>query len=205
VNRVPLLLELAIALLAVDFVSGLVHWAEDTFATVETPIVGAWIVAPNVIHHRDGGAFVSKSWLASSWDLCLAALLVTVAAVLTGHFGPGVALAAVAGANANQIHKWCHARGRAPALVRWLWALGLMQRPEHHAQHHVGEKNTHYCVITPFVNPLLDRLHFWRLLERVLVPIFGAPRRVDLAALPQPRWAVRYVRVEARRDARRRR
>ena len=33
---------------------------------------------------------------------------------------------------------------------------------------------------TPFVNPVLDRLGFWRGLERVLVPLFGAPRREDL-------------------------
>ena len=46
--------------------------------------------------------------------------------------------------------------------------------------HHSGEKNTRYCVVTPFVNPVLDRLGFWRGLERVLVPLFGAPRREDL-------------------------
>jgi ubiquitin-conjugating enzyme E2 variant len=55
-----------------------------------------------------------------------------------------------------------------------------MQRPVEHARHHAGDKNTAYCVLTPFVNPVLDALGFWRAIERVVVPIFGAPRREDL-------------------------
>ena len=31
-------LELAVGLFTVDFVSGLVHWAEDTFGTESTPV-----------------------------------------------------------------------------------------------------------------------------------------------------------------------
>jgi ubiquitin-conjugating enzyme E2 variant len=55
-----------------------------------------------------------------------------------------------------------------------------MQSATDHAGHHCGDKNTDYCVVTPFANPLLDRIGFWRGLERVLVPLFGAPRREDL-------------------------
>jgi len=50
-------------ILLVDLVSGLVHWAEDTFWTEKTPVVGRWIVAPNVLHHHDGGAFTRNNWL----------------------------------------------------------------------------------------------------------------------------------------------
>lgn len=179
------ILECCVALLAVDFASGLVHWCEDTFWTEATPIVGRWIVTPNVLHHRDATAFVTKSWIAGSWDLAAAGLLIAIAAFLTGHFGPGVALFACAGACANLIHKWNHAPSRAPRVVRVLWRMGLLQRPSQHARHHGGDKNTAYCVITPFVNPVLDRFRFWRALERVVVPFTGAPRREDLRARGQ--------------------
>lgn len=90
-------LELLLGVAAVDFVSGLVHWAEDTFGTETTPIVGPWIVAPNVLHHRDASAFVGRGWFASSWDLALAAAIVAAVAVLGGWFGPGVVAFALLG------------------------------------------------------------------------------------------------------------
>lgn len=170
-------------LLAVDFVSGLVHWAEDTFGTVDTPIVGRWIIAPNVLHHDDALAFVGKSWLASSWDLTLASAVTVLVSLAIGAFHWTVLLFAFAAANANEIHKWNHLGRRAPIIARALWWTRLLQRPKHHAEHHRGAKNTRYCVVTPLVNPILDGVRFWRGLERCLVPILGAPRREDLRAL----------------------
>ena len=182
------LIEVGVALLLVDFISGLVHWAEDTFGTETTPVIGPWIVAPNVLHHRDAGAFVSKGWLASSWDLALVGVAVIAVALMIGHAVLAVWLFAIAGANANQIHKWNHAPGHAPWFVRGLWKSGLLQRPAHHARHHAAAKNTSYCVVTPFVNPVLDGLGFWRALERLIVPFTGAPRREDLRSIRTLGW-----------------
>jgi hypothetical protein len=192
-TAMPWIVECTLALLAADFVSGLVHWSEDTFGTESTPVFGRWIVAPNVHHHRDAVAFVSKGWLASSWDLALAGLIIAVGAFFAGHLGPGVVLFAVAGANANEIHKWNHAPSRAPLVARALWAIGILQRPSEHARHHAREKNTAYCVLTPFVNPVLDGLLFWRALELVVVPFFGAPRRDDLRDIAVLPWVRKRV------------
>lgn len=186
-------LEVVGAVIAADFVSGLVHWAEDTFGTESTPLVGRWIVAPNVLHHHDASAFVAKGWLASSWDLVLAAGILVAISIAAGWFGAGVAVLAFLGANANQFHKWCHVPARAPLVVRAAWRSGLLQGPRHHARHHRGAKNEAYCVITPFVNPVLDRIGFWRGLERCIVPFTGAPRREDLRA-------IRVMWIARRRD-----
>jgi ubiquitin-conjugating enzyme E2 variant len=177
--------ELAAGWLAADFVSGLVHWAEDTFGTESTPILGRWVVAPNVRHHLDPTAFVRKSWIASNWDLAAAAAAFLGVALLSGSLGPGAVLFALAGANANQIHKWCHAPATAPRFVRALWRAGILQSPRQHAVHHARAKNEAYCVVSPFLNPILDRLRFWRALERCTVPILGAPRRHDLVRSPR--------------------
>ncbi len=181
-------LQIPCAILLADLLSGLVHWAEDTFGTETTPVVGPWIVAPNVLHHTDGSAFVAKSWFASSWDLALVALLSVALSIAGGWFGSGVVVFVLLGANANQLHKWCHAAARAPLPVRAAWRLGLLQGPGHHARHHRGDKHAAYCVVTPFVNPVLDRLGFWRALERVIVPFVGAPRRDDLRRVRRIRW-----------------
>ena len=164
----------------VDFVSGLVHWAEDTFGEETTPIVGKWIVVPNVIHHSHPAAFLANSWLRSSWDLLAVGVVVAAGAWWLGSLTWSVWLFIALGVNANQIHKWSHTpAARLPAAVRILQRLHVLQGARHHAAHHRAEKNTAYCVITPFVNPVLDAMRFWRALERVTAPVFGAARRAD--------------------------
>jgi plasmanylethanolamine desaturase len=173
--------KIAAAVLLADFVSGLVHWLEDTFWTENSPVVGHWLVVPNSRHHRDGLAFTKLTWLESSWDLALAGLVIF--AITSFMYGSSwsVALFVIVGANANQIHKWNHmARGDVPRWVKILQSIYILQSPAHHAGHHRGDRNTRYCIVTDVLNPLLDRSRFWRVLEAAAVPLFGAPRRFDI-------------------------
>ncbi|MEZ5978834.1 MAG: fatty acid desaturase CarF family protein [Planctomycetota bacterium] len=169
-------------LLLTDLVSGVVHWAEDTFGTERTPVVGPLIIAPNEEHHARPAAMVAKSWWQTSWELWCASAAIVVVAWALGALTWEVGLFAALCANANQVHKWTHMRRRdVPRPVRWAQRAGLLQSPRGHAAHHRGAKNTHYCTLTDWLNPLLERVNFWRRLESVTVPLFGAPRRADLA------------------------
>lgn len=173
---------LAVVLLA-DFVSGFLHWLEDAYAKETTPIIGPLIAAPNILHHRRPRDFLRKNWWQSSWDLLALGLVVLAAAwglgVLTWHVVLFVALIV----NSNQIHKWAHQGPREHGLVvRTLHRLCLLQTPRHHAQHHRGAKNSHYCVITNLLNPILDRIGFWKCLERAVKRLFGIERRVEQPA-----------------------
>jgi ubiquitin-conjugating enzyme E2 variant len=175
------LLEGFLVVLFVDFLSGLVHWAEDTFWIESTPVLGVWLVKPNVLHHHDGGAFTRNSWLQSSWDLLLGGITILAIAWYLHFLSWQIWLFVVVGINANQIHKWNHVpKSEVPRWVRVLQHFRVLQSPEHHAAHHRDEKNRCYCVVTELLNPVLDRIGFWRALEQLLVPIFGAPRRDDL-------------------------
>ena len=173
--------QLLITLFAIDFVSGLVHWCEDTFGTENSPVTGKWIVIPNMIHHENPAAFLSKSWLESSWDLTVASLLIAFSGWLAGELHWQLMLFCFIGANANQLHKYAHLpENKVPLFIRFLRHTGILQTARHHARHHSGEKNTAYCVVTPYLNPVLDSVKFWRFLEMITVPLFGAPRREDL-------------------------
>ncbi len=175
------ILEFILTILAIDFVSGLVHWAEDTFGTEKTPIIGRWIVTPNVIHHESPTAFTEKNWLQSSWDLLLASVAILLVCWLFDLLTWHVWIFCFLGANANQLHKYAHLPvSKIPIVVRIPQKIGLVQSAKDHALHHKGEENQAYCVITPYLNPVLDKLKFWRILELITVPIFGAPRREDL-------------------------
>jgi plasmanylethanolamine desaturase len=89
-------------------------------------------------------------------------------------------LFAVISANANQIHKWAHSapheNGR---LVMWLQKLKLLQTQRHHARQHSGQKNSHYSSVANFLNPNLEELEFWSLLERFNARVLGLKRRAD--------------------------
>ncbi len=166
--------------LAADFVSGLVHWAEDAYARKDTPIVGKLLAEANIEHHAKPRAFVVRTWWESSWDLVLVGAIVLAAAsaldLLTWHVWLFVAVAV----NANQVHKWAH---RSPEengrVVTFLQRIKLLQTQRHHARHHCGAKTTHYCSVTNVLNPVLDELEFWQALERAIEWTLGWRRRPD--------------------------
>jgi plasmanylethanolamine desaturase len=169
--------------LLADFVSGMVHWLEDAYARPNM----RWfrhIAEENLVHHAKPREFLKKNWWQSSWDLALAATVVVATAswfdMLTWH----VWLFAILVANANQIHKWAHSNGAEKGrVVVALQKLYVLQTPRHHARHHSGEKNSHYCVITNFLNPILEEVDFWKRVERFNLKAFGLAPRSDTAHL----------------------
>jgi ubiquitin-conjugating enzyme E2 variant len=171
--------------LVVDFISGFVHWFEDSYGHPRLPFVGRRITKPNLLHHFRPRAFVGNSWYASSQLLLVACLVVLAIAWTFNWLSPMVVLAAALAVNANQIHKWSHRsveeNGR---LITIAQRAGLLQSPSDHRAHHSGEKNSSYCVMTGLLNPVLDRSRFWRGLEWVLGRL-GLEKRDDDALLAQ--------------------
>jgi plasmanylethanolamine desaturase len=163
-------------LLLADAVTGLIHWMEDSFWSVDTPVLGKWLVAPNLDHHQNGQAFLKKSWWESSWDLLLIGFILLIIAACQHCLTWEVALFALIIINANQIHKWAHVTRDKdkPRIIRMLQKAYILQRTSHHGQHHRKPNQTHYCTVTNFLNPLLDKCRFWRGLEKMAALAFGA-------------------------------
>ncbi|WP_309672598.1 fatty acid desaturase CarF family protein [Gemmatimonas sp.] len=175
-----IVLQVVAVVLVTDFLSGLFHWWEDTYGHPFWPIVGTHVTRPNILHHYAPRAILAKSWIVSSRTLLaigvVIALLAWLAGILTWTLVLGLCLAV----NMNQVHKWSHQRPRDnPPLVRRLQQLGVLQSPAHHRAHHIHERNTNYCILTNFVNPLLERMHCWAAAEWVLARVFGVHRRGD--------------------------
>jgi plasmanylethanolamine desaturase len=174
------LCKVVVTWLITDFISGVVHWLEDSYGHPNMPVVGRYITKPDLLHHYQPRKFVSNSWLSSSDLLLVLSSVALLGAVSLGRLGPMVFLGAVLGVNANQIHKWCHRTPRENgALIVLLQRLRLVQTPRQHHQHHVGKKDAAYCVLTGFLNPILDGCRFWRVLEWVVFAVFRVRRRDD--------------------------
>src|SRR3954470_15441550 len=71
-------------------------------------------------------------------------------------------------------------------LISFLQRLRLIQTPQHHAKHHTDPKNSAYCVLTNFLNPALDSIRFWDVLERMIWVLFRLRRRVDTSVASTP-------------------
>lgn len=169
--------------LFVDFLSGVFHWIEDAYGNPFWPVVGRHVTKPNILHHYAPRAFVTNSWYLSSRLLLLVCALIATIAIVTGTFNWMVAFGLLLGVNANQVHKWSHRTRRENGmLVTRLQSLHVIQSPAHHHRHHVLGKNTNYCVLTDFLNPVLDHTGFWKGLEWVIARVLRVDRRDDAAA-----------------------
>ncbi|MGV8987515.1 MAG: fatty acid desaturase CarF family protein [Cypionkella sp.] len=173
--------QLFLLITAADFLGGLFHWAEDTLGTVDTPIWGPIFVKPSSRHHDHPTDIMTVPWLRGASFILMAGAVVLVAAWLLNVLSWQLVLFAVLAGLNDQAHRLEHTPTKdLPRAVQLLRRAHLLQDARHHWQHHKAPHTSHYCVLTPWLNPVLDGLGFWRGLEKIVVPIFGAPRRPDL-------------------------
>lgn len=170
--QVPLLILLA------DFITGIFHWLEDSYGNEDFPVIGKNVTQPNLLHHRKPREFLKNSWLRSAdVPLVLAAFFISGLWAL-GWLNWQTVFVTFILINANEIHKWTHqSRKEKPKLAHWLHRFKLVQSAKGHAKHHSGNMNTHYCTVTDYLNPLLEKINLWRRFEKVIKKVTGkAPR-----------------------------
>ena len=168
---------LPLGLLAGDFVSGLVHWLADTYGSERTPVVGPNFIKWFRIHHVSPQDICAHGFVATNGNTCiLAAPLVALclpfvwdedASAARTFAALSVALMAATAVATNQFHKWAHAAA-PPRVALWLQGARLILHPRHHDRHHSAPFDGHYCIANGWLNPLLERVGFFRALERAL-------------------------------------
>lgn len=170
---------------AADFLSGLVHWAADTWGRDDLPIIGQAILVPFRVHHVNPDDFRRRRFLDTNGSVAFVSLPV-VAALFTvpldTAWGPAAALfgypLCAVGLMTNQIHQWAHMPS-PPWTVRLLQDYGLLLGREPHAAHHAGRYDSHYCITTGWCNRMLDSIGFFRRAEAVVERVTGARPRLD--------------------------
>ncbi|MET0262452.1 MAG: fatty acid desaturase CarF family protein, partial [Rariglobus sp.] len=194
---IPLIAVQVVLIVALaDFVAGVVHWAEDAYFDEHTPVIGRHVIVPNIVHHHLPRYFTRLSWWESSAILVVGGAALLLIAWPLGLLSWQLGLFVAVGINANQIHKMAHrTRTENGWFISKLQDWRILQTPHHHGLHHKDPKNTFYCPITNFVNPLLEQVQFWPRLEAFIELRFGIKHRHDTAVRgqgPGPEWLVEF-------------
>jgi hypothetical protein len=170
--------------LVADFLSGVVHWAGDTIGDQNTPIFGPNFVTPFRYHHVDPKDITRHDFVETNGNNCIVVapilgLLLVLTPKATGWFFYGCVMMVFTSLFVfctNQFHRWAHEDDPA----RWVRALqraGLILSPEHHATHHASPQDKSYCITVGWMNPLLDKLSFFRVCESLIKRV--APRAIS--------------------------
>ncbi|MEQ1828042.1 MAG: fatty acid desaturase CarF family protein [Pirellula sp.] len=169
------------AWLMADFLSGFWHWLEDRYFDVSWPIVGDYIAKPNQLHHAQPSAFLNQSYWSRNYTTIIPAGVALVLLIVCAptsfrayisEWCDGLSwycLVILFVSQANEIHAWAHQRCNPTILA--LQETGLLQSPKHHGQHHRSPFEVKYCVMSDWLNPILDLVGFWRALEWLLSPL----------------------------------
>lgn len=166
-------IEFLLALLAVDFFSGFLHWLEDSYGSVDTPVIGKYVTAPNRLHHEQPRKFVKSPFWRRNRFVCLLSSVILAITLTTGLFNNFWLYFFILSTMTDEVHCWAHrSRLENGPLINFMQKFGLVRSPKHHEKHHSNQKNTHYCVMTNFLNPFLERIRFFPILEGLLYKLF---------------------------------
>ena len=170
-----------------DLMSGVVHWAADTWGRESWPVIGTRVLRPFRVHHLNPEDMLGRSFLDLNGDVALITLPLLAAAWLMPTDGDAGRMAAAFfaawGAWAlptNQVHQWAH-MARPPRVVRWLQRARVILPPAVHGVHHASPYATHYCITTGWCNAWAARVGLFPALERIVTAITGAVPRADEA------------------------
>jgi len=180
------------AVIVADLGTGVMHWFEDTYLNTEvdtgiTPLNDYFrvVAADNDRHHSDPQSMLQYNYLENLSTS--APPVLAISGLVFGGYQLSVvsdvwwwAVAICLGGSGNLVHRFAHSPG--PWWIQRLQKLGVVQSIQDHKRHHYTTENkktskqdvlTDYCVLTTFMNPILDGLGVWRRIEQIIETLLG--------------------------------
>ncbi|EFA75308.1 hypothetical protein PPL_11384 [Heterostelium album PN500] len=179
-------LSTVLAMLTADFFSGIVHWAADTWGSLDTPLVGNSFIRSFREHHVVPTQMTKHDFIETNGDNCMLTIPVLLftafAKVNDDSYDMFLQCFLVQLAFwvmlTNQIHKWSHTYS-LPSFVSFLQNYGIILSKRDHAVHHRNPFDKYYCITNGWLNPYLASIGFWKRLEEIITHCTGAIPRAD--------------------------
>ena len=172
-----ILLAVPLSMVLGDLVTGVVHWSADTYWTDETPIIGHSLIKPFRLHHLYPKDICTHNLVTTIGNSCILAVPLLATCIyflldeqVSGWLAfatftlAGLALVTVA---TNLFHKWAH-QDQPGRVARLLQRARLVLGPANHQVHHTEPFDKYYCITNGWLNPVLQKLRFFRGLEMML-------------------------------------
>ncbi|KAI9560502.1 hypothetical protein GHT06_011435 [Daphnia sinensis] len=186
-----ILLSGCAGILSADFSSGLLHWAADTWGSVDLPVVGKNFIRPFREHHIDPTAITRHDFIETNGDNFM--VIILPLGILASRFSTcssdQIALSyawywylflfSVFVCVTNQIHKWSHMYTGLPKWVQCLQDCHIILPRKHHRKHHESPHETFFCITTGWLNRPLEIVKFWKILEYLIESATGQKPRAD--------------------------
>ncbi|XP_046647464.1 plasmanylethanolamine desaturase-like isoform X2 [Daphnia pulicaria] len=174
-----------------DFSSGLLHWAADTWGSVDLPVLGKNFIRPFREHHIDPTAITRHDFIETNGDNFMVIILPLGYMAFNLSFHPEdqiirsyawycyLFLFSIFISVTNQIHKWSHMYYGLPKWVQYLQNGHVILPRKHHRKHHVSPHETYFCITTGWLNWPLEIVQFWKVLEYLIESATGQKPRAD--------------------------
>lgn len=161
------------AIFLADFISGIGHWLEDRYANESMTWIAETVVKPNIEHHHTPRSFLQRSyWQRNDVSILLSAF-VGLTIGLFAHLNLTIILTLLLLSQINEVHAFAHLSIHdTPTWVLKLQKIGILQSKKHHNLHHSRPFENRYCILTNYLNPVLDYTMFFRKLEHIIFLTF---------------------------------
>ncbi len=173
-----LIFKIFVCIVIADFITGLVHWLEDSYGLPSWPLgIGKHVVEPNIIHHQHPDWMITMSNVVKR-NYMTAIPAVTGVSIAFYFFSwscwPFALIVLLSGFLGNEVHAWNHIpESKINWFVRFLQDTAILQTRKQHALHHKKPYDKYYCTLTNITNAVLELVYFWRIVEFALLKIFG--------------------------------
>jgi len=168
------LIEIIIIILLADLFTGMIHWWEDAYGNPNWKVLGKTIVIPNLEHHEFPRKFLADTfWQRTKYSWFAAMVGYGMYYSVTGKISWQLIIFLCYSACANELHAIFHRTDKENGkIICRIQKTGLIQSRKMHGYHHTAPYDCNYCVLTNYLNPVLNYIRFWQALEKI-ISFFG--------------------------------